>query len=71
MLRFDSDKCKVEKFLTGVDDHGPSQTDEGVDGEEETLLLVGLHPEDQQPKVERSLTEPVGQENTGTSWLPL
>ena len=57
--RFDSNKCKVEKFLTGVNYHSPGEADEGIDGEEEALFLVWLQPENQQPEVEGSLTQPV------------
>ena len=71
MPGLDPDKCKVEQFLTGVYNHGPSQTDEGVDREEETFLLVRLQPEDKQPEVKGGLTEPVRQEDTWTSGLSL
>ena len=50
---------EVGQLLAGVYHSGPGETYEGVDGEEEALLLVRLHPEDQQPEVKRSLTEPV------------
>merc|ERR1712106_138898 len=56
----------VEKLLTGIDDHGPSQTDEGVDGEEEALLLVRPGPEHQEPQVERGLGQGVREEEPCT-----
>ena len=46
---------EVDQLLAGVNDHGASQADQGVDRKEEPLLLVRLGPEHQEPKIERGL----------------
>lgn len=47
-------------YLKSRESHSPRETDEGVDGEEESLLFVGLAEENQDPDVHGSQGQPVG-----------
>ena len=47
-------ECAVNAVLCYLERgqcHGPTQTDEGVDGKQEALLLVGTSEENQHPEV--------------------